>query len=906
MTFRSMKWLLVCLLAACGDNRAAPDAPPDAMPDAYVETCPDRRPLPVATTYQTGFTRAEDFAFDAQGRYVGVNDFGDLVRITREGVVTVWVPNLGEAAGGAGTAGMRFLPNGDLVVAIVDTGSLVRVTPDGNVSTILSGLAYPNGLDIDNDGNIYVAENNAGRVRKVDAATGAFRVIAVGLCQPNGVALSATPGELFVGSFGCGTIYRITLDETAAARSTVSTFGHVPGTVPIDAIDPCATLELDATCDGVFGPGRCVEFGGRKDCQPAQPCDGKLLGDKCETEWATPGECIDDGVGGLVCSEINQCNQVGDECSYFGEPGICVEAPDGPVCSPKPPCLNLDVGASCMLFGDPGVCTDVGVSELVCAYATACGGLSDGDSCFDFWRGLTGTCDAVNGSLYCVPQPPCAGLSVGDTCTFEGQSGVCQFAGAALECVLTQPCQDAMAGDACLLGNGAAGLCTAVDGLGLQCVASPVCEGLMPGAVCNMGNGQSGACTQTPDGLLCLPATPCSGLAPGDACDEGGEVGRCVDLWGTLECAHRAPCNALQPGQRCDDGNGGDFELCQPVNGDLVCAMVPPVCFGVPLGSACDRGNGLGKGICADVGTCVDPCADSSTQACLYAGVVAGECADGLQERACVPTPGCEATQTTCVTTNGRQGTCEAGTCVVSDCAGLAPGDACGMQESIWGVCDAVGACVLRNDCQGQSVGQSCVVTPTNWGTCSDLGGEVACLGAEAAYTDACAASAIGAACSVSVGASLLSGICAMGDVAPRCLIVHTNACDGSAVGDACSYETPTGSVPGQCTQRGPSLECLPTSGTPGGLDGIAVDACGYVYVTEYTTGKIYRLDPSGGLAALAAVVDNFWIPNMHWGTGVGGFEKNILYVADRDDGGLHALEVGVPGAPEAFPKEIP
>jgi sugar lactone lactonase YvrE len=85
-----------------------------------------------------------------------------------------------------------------------------------------------------------------------------------------------------------------------------------------------------------------------------------------------------------------------------------------------------------------------------------------------------------------------------------------------------------------------------------------------------------------------------------------------------------------------------------------------------------------------------------------------------------------------------------------------------------------------------------------------------------------------------------------------------------------------------------------------GGLDGIGVDECGYVYVAEYTTGVIYRITPGGDTSVLANV-PSFWIPNIKWGRGLGGFERNTMYVADRDASSLFALKINRNGATEYY-----
>jgi len=84
-----------------------------------------------------------------------------------------------------------------------------------------------------------------------------------------------------------------------------------------------------------------------------------------------------------------------------------------------------------------------------------------------------------------------------------------------------------------------------------------------------------------------------------------------------------------------------------------------------------------------------------------------------------------------------------------------------------------------------------------------------------------------------------------------------------------------------------------------GGYDGINVDLCGTVYITEYIVGDIIRIDPTGKLAAeRAANLPSYWIPNMRWGNDVGVFQSDVLYVSDRVQGRLFGLQIGIPGKP--------
>ncbi|MBL8741641.1 MAG: hypothetical protein JNK04_11125, partial [Myxococcales bacterium] len=53
------------------------------------------------------------------------------------------------------------------------------------------------------------------------------------------------------------------------------------------------------------------------------------------------------------------------------------------------------------------------------------------------------------------------------------------------------------------------------------------------------------------------------------------------------------------------------------------------------------------------------------------------------------------------------------------------------------------------------------------------------------------------------------------------------------------------------------------------------------------------------GDVTLIAELPSGWVPNIHWGRGVGGFEKNVMYVADRDQGRLFGVQVVIEGVTE-------
>lgn len=89
-----------------------------------------------------------------------------------------------------------------------------------------------------------------------------------------------------------------------------------------------------------------------------------------------------------------------------------------------------------------------------------------------------------------------------------------------------------------------------------------------------------------------------------------------------------------------------------------------------------------------------------------------------------------------------------------------------------------------------------------------------------------------------------------------------------------------------------------------GALDGMAVDACGNVYVCEFGPATIWRISPDGltivPLVELGA--DTSWIPNMQWGSGIGGWDSETLYVLDFSANRVFAVPTGVGDKPRAYP----
>jgi sugar lactone lactonase YvrE len=79
-------------------------------------------------------------------------------------------------------------------------------------------------------------------------------------------------------------------------------------------------------------------------------------------------------------------------------------------------------------------------------------------------------------------------------------------------------------------------------------------------------------------------------------------------------------------------------------------------------------------------------------------------------------------------------------------------------------------------------------------------------------------------------------------------------------------------------------------------LDGMTTDTCGNLYVT-HTDGKLTRIWADGTIQTLVPT-SGHWTTSVNFGSGVGGWERDRLYVMDRSEG-LWELDVGVLGHPE-------
>lgn len=193
--------------SAEGDTDTDTDTDADGDTDVTEFDCDNQPEGPYAVSQLTAYA-SEDLCFDDEGHLLG-SDMQHIYKTTYEGDREIWVPNL------PFRAGMRRLPTGEVVIANEARGSLQKVHEDGSYETLVQGLRYPNGIEIGQDGFVYLTEHDGQRVLRVDPDTGDFTVLSQGEVRaPNGISFNEDFTALYIGGFdGERVIWRLPIDE---------------------------------------------------------------------------------------------------------------------------------------------------------------------------------------------------------------------------------------------------------------------------------------------------------------------------------------------------------------------------------------------------------------------------------------------------------------------------------------------------------------------------------------------------------------------------------------------------------------------------------------------------------------------------------------------------------------------
>ncbi len=80
--------------------------------------------------------------------------------------------------------------------------------------------------------------------------------------------------------------------------------------------------------------------------------------------------------------------------------------------------------------------------------------------------------------------------------------------------------------------------------------------------------------------------------------------------------------------------------------------------------------------------------------------------------------------------------------------------------------------------------------------------------------------------------------------------------------------------------------------------DGVGVDACGYVFVVDYSTSAMYRIAPDGAVEQFVNWGGNNYGHGLVWGSGIGGWLEDALYMPLPYNGNrVKEVVIGTPPA---------
>lgn len=584
--------------------------------DTDADVCPSSLALPMAATVVRAAAEVEtpffgaDFAFDEEGNMVSVDAYGNAIKAPLDAEASLFAEQIGIRA-----RGIAYLSTGELVFADSGQGSLIMVSSSGEHKTLLNGLDFPNGVDVDLQDNIYVTEAWRGAIHMVNPFTGVDSVIATDIPSiPSGLAFSPDYNTLYCASRS-GIVYAIR--KTKSGWGPLTVFGTLPG-----LLGQCEGKHPGDVCEGsgTIANTCSLDTSGSLFCQEYGRCAGKYVGASC-TDGVNDeqGICIDNEVGELYCDAFLPCDDKtkDDACIYvykddyyyyYGEtekPGICDENGNGFLyCREAMQCEGSQVGDTCVtgdyVFGtcQPVDSDDTDSDQLYCQSRHSCDGAALGDYCVEF--GNSGICsDDGEGGLTCRFSGVCDNLEIGTECLENGQAGTCQNSvSGSSYCRFPTPCDGKAEGELCMQQWGSIGVCRWGSGDFGGAFDADAGADSNGGGGGNAGGGaevEPISPEQGQDELRCQSFDPCENKEQGELCyGDFGVAGTCEDYYGDgwLTCVFPYPCQDAEIGDICSEQTGSGFVCNDDLNGNLVC-RVNTACTGLTIGDICNAGGSL-------------------------------------------------------------------------------------------------------------------------------------------------------------------------------------------------------------------------------------------------------------------------------------------------------------------------
>lgn len=194
-----------------------------------------------------------DVIFDDAGHILG-SDGSTLMSADYEGAVTPLVPGVGTLQG------MARLPDGDIVAADDLGARLLRITPEGAVSTLAADLPGVYGVTVGPDGMVYtgpILRGARAEMVRVDPATGLAQpwVRLPAFDSPRMVVFSVDNTVGYIATTGRGLVYAVDLDPDLNPTGEARVYAEEVGAGWQDGIglDVCGNLYVpDYATSGLY------------------------------------------------------------------------------------------------------------------------------------------------------------------------------------------------------------------------------------------------------------------------------------------------------------------------------------------------------------------------------------------------------------------------------------------------------------------------------------------------------------------------------------------------------------------------------------------------------------------------------------------------------------------------------
>ncbi|MFH0829977.1 MAG: hypothetical protein V1887_02330 [Candidatus Aenigmatarchaeota archaeon] len=186
---------------------------------------------PNKTTFATVSGIASDMDFDASGNlYVAIFDGGRILKINPNGEISTFVTGL------HGPGRLAFGKSGDLFVLESRNGNVLRITPEGETATFATGFgdvttgSLYGGLAVDSLGNVFVGSMGGNNTIYETFPNGTVTTFAsdvsdAGSWDSGDIAVCSN-GEIFATEAGRGRLFRITEREVMLFATGLANDAH--------------------------------------------------------------------------------------------------------------------------------------------------------------------------------------------------------------------------------------------------------------------------------------------------------------------------------------------------------------------------------------------------------------------------------------------------------------------------------------------------------------------------------------------------------------------------------------------------------------------------------------------------------------------------------------------------------